>query len=178
LICASHSARLVRRLHPHPWPNGWGIGPRSRGLQVRDSSKDHFAYCRCPEASGPVSTAPILPPGPKVAVAARSPDSRSHGKRAARPQRPVAPIAKLAAVTAEVVAPPGDRWLRSVCRPWRLALGTLHHTRYKSKALEHTLPMYPLHATTGARTRVARITADSHNQLDVADLLKRFSVDL
>jgi hypothetical protein len=165
-------------LHPHPWPNGWGIGPRSRGLQVRDFSKDHFACCHCPEASGPVSTAPILPPGPKVAVAARSPDSRSHGKRAARPQRPVAPIAKLAAVTAEVVAPPGDRWLRSVCRPWRLALGTLHHTRYKSKALEHTLPMYPLYATTGARTQVARITADSHNQLDVADLLKRFSVDL
>ena len=90
----------------------------------------------------------------------------------------LAPIAKLAAVTAEVVAPPGDQWLRSVCKPWRLALGTLRHTRYKSKALVHTLPIYPLNAATGARTQVAGIRADSHNQPDVADLLKRFLVDL
>jgi hypothetical protein len=88
------------------------------------------------------------------------------------------PIAKLATLTTEVVALPGDQWLRSVCTPWRLALGVLHHTRYKSKALVHTWPMHPQNAATGARTQVARTRADSHNQLDVTDLLKRFSVDL
>jgi hypothetical protein len=53
-----------------------------------------------------------------------------------------------------------------------------HHTKYKLKARVHTLPLYPQNSATGARTQAARVGADCLNQLDVADLLKRFSVDL
>jgi hypothetical protein len=49
--------------------------------------------------------------------------------RSARP----APAATMFTVRSEVAAQPGDQWLQSVCRPWRLALGVLRHTRYKSK---------------------------------------------
>ena len=77
-----------------------------------------------------------------------------------------------------MAAPPGEQWLHLVCKPWRLALGVLRHTTYKLKALVHTLPLYLQDSATGARTQVARMKADRLNQLDVADLLKRFSVNL
>jgi hypothetical protein len=81
-------------------------------------------------------------------------------------------------VRSEVVAQPGDQRLQSVCRPWRLALGVLRHTRYKLKTLVHTLLLYPHNSATRTRTQVARMRAYCPNQLDVADLLIRFSVDL